>query len=189
MSQSFDSLVGLDASDCQDEERNGGDRGANSSLGETSTLPSYQYDATSRFSLDDTMSIDSETLQDFGSLVSLPPGTLAGLFQSRPNTDDGGHTIVSSAPSGVLIPPPEASQEVFAISPHPQLVAGPVRSIATVCSETMSFHLLQDATSLSDDDESGDTSVESREYDSFSSTSTPLNAATSTGSAPTRALQ
>ena len=83
-------------------------------------------------SFNDTMSLDSESLQDFGSMVSLAPGTLATLFRTQMESDDGEQMIVeqmivSSAPSGAFIPQPEASQDAWAISPHPSFVPDMIR--------------------------------------------------------------
>lgn len=47
------------------------------------------------------------------------------------HTIDGERTILSSAPSGASIPPPEASQDIFALAPHPQFVADGIHSIST----------------------------------------------------------
>jgi hypothetical protein len=47
------------------------------------------------------------------------------------HTVDGERTILSSAPSGAFIPPPEASQDVFALTPHPRFVTDGIRSIST----------------------------------------------------------
>jgi hypothetical protein len=117
----------------------------------------------------DSMSLYSDTLHDFGSIVSLPAGTLLGLFRSSLSNDDGGRnesssvpsnvddgtrTIISSEPSGVYIPPPEASQDIWAISPHPQFAPCRARSIATVGSDYMSYDdsLQQDAASETKED-------------------------------------
>ena len=104
----------------------------------------------------ETMSLNSETLQDFGSLVTLE-GTVAGLFRSERDDNsssiDGEHTIVSSAPSGATIPPPEPSSDIFAISPHPRMVvATSNHSLSTVCTDTISYTRMLD--DLDDDDES-----------------------------------
>jgi hypothetical protein len=93
-------------------------------------------------SFDDTLTIDSSAFQDFGSLVSLPSGTISGLLQSHVEDDDdqeGGQTIVSSQPSGADIPPPEASQDMWAISPHPGFVADSFISMSTGCTDTISY--------------------------------------------------
>jgi hypothetical protein len=54
----------------------------------------------------------------------------------------------------VYIPRPEASQDIWAISPHPQFVAGRARSVATVASDNMSYDdsLQQDAASETKED-------------------------------------
>jgi hypothetical protein len=91
-------------------------------------------------SFDDTITLDSSAFQDFGSLVSLPSGTISGLLQSHvEDSDQEGQTIVSSQPSGADIPPPEASQDLWAISPHPGFVADSVMSMSTVCTDTISY--------------------------------------------------
>lgn len=109
------------------------------------TMTEAQYIVSSESSVgvqsfDDTMTLDSSTLQDFGSLVSLPSGTIAGLLQSH-GADDSqeGQTIVSSQPSGTEIPPPEASQDLWAISPHPGFVADSAMSMSTVCTDSISY--------------------------------------------------
>jgi hypothetical protein len=102
-------------------------------------------DAESVISFTDSMSIDSDTLQDFGSMVSLPPGTLAGLFRHHMDVgEDGAQTILSSAPSSAIIPPPEASQDVWALSPHPTGVFR-VPSFSTVSTDSISYQRLLDA--------------------------------------------
>jgi hypothetical protein len=99
-------------------------------------------------SFDDTMTLDSSTLQDFGSAISLPAGTIAGILQSQyygegPQTGDdgtyGGQTIVSSEPSGAFIPPPVASRDSWAISPHPGFVAESTLSLSTHCTDSLTF--------------------------------------------------
>jgi hypothetical protein len=91
-------------------------------------------------SFDDTMTLDSSAFQDLGSLVSLPYGTISGLLQSYvEDGDQEGQTIVSSQPSGADIPPPEASQDLWAISPHPGFVADSVMSMSTVCTDSISY--------------------------------------------------
>lgn len=49
---------------------------------------------------------------------------------------DGENTIVSSNPSMSMIPPPEASREIFMRSPHPQPTPVGVDSISTTHTET-----------------------------------------------------
>jgi hypothetical protein len=102
-------------------------------------------DGESAISFADSMSMNSDTLQDFGSMVSLPPGTLAGLFRLHMDAgEDGAQTILSSAPSSAIIPPPEASQDVWALSPHPTGVFR-VPSFSTVSTDSISYQGLQDA--------------------------------------------
>lgn len=48
---------------------------------------------------------------------------------------DGGNTIVSSNPSMSMIPPPEASREIFMRSPHPEPTPVGVDSISTTHTE------------------------------------------------------
>jgi hypothetical protein len=130
-----------------------GDSGSLATDGEQVSLDDDNmiHDTSSDF---DTMSLNSETLQDFGSLVSLPPGTLIGLFWADEN-EDGEQTIVSSAPSGTsTIPAPVASQDIWAISPHPQIVPGSAQSICTVCTETLSYDRLFDAAASGGDENS-----------------------------------
>ncbi len=109
----------------------------------------------SALSFNDTMSFSSDTLQDFGSIVTLPPGTLAGLLQryhdenSEDTEEHTMSTIVSSAPSGSYIPVPEASQDVWAISPHPRFEPGGVQELSTVCTDTLSYQrFLEDTASV-----------------------------------------
>lgn len=94
------------------------------------------------------MSLDSSTLQDFGSLVSLPPGALAGLLERHCRDSEGSFenaedhtrsTIISSAASGANIPPPEASHDIWAVSPHPHLVSNYMQAMSTVCTDTLSY--------------------------------------------------
>ena len=102
-------------------------------------------DVESVISFADSMSMNSDTLQDFGSMVSLPPGTLARLFRHHMDAgEDGAQTIISSAPSSAIIPPPEASQDIWALSPHPTGVFR-VPSFSTVSTDSISYQRLQDA--------------------------------------------
>ena len=69
----------------------------------------------------DAISWDSAVLQELERSNVRGGGT----------TIDGERTILSSAPSGASIPPPEASQDIFALTPHPQFVADGIHSIST----------------------------------------------------------
>eukprot|EP00980_Cylindrotheca_fusiformis_P023837 scaffold11043_cov122-Cylindrotheca_fusiformis.AAC.4 len=119
---------------------NGEPSSSNESQTERDVIVSSQS-SVGAMSFDDTLTFDSSTLQDFGSLVSLPAGTIAGLLQGQNHTDDEqeGQTIVSSQPSGADIPPPEASQDLWAISPHPGFVADSVMSLPTVDTDSVSY--------------------------------------------------
>lgn len=115
---------------------------------ETTTVVSSANGENDRSYIHETLSLSSDTLQDFGSMVSLPPGTLAGLLERFHDAETEESevctmsTIVSSAPSGSYIPTPEASNDVWAISPHPQLVSG--SALSTVCTETLSYQKLHE---------------------------------------------
>lgn len=105
---------------------------------------------------DGQYSFDSSALlEDFGSTVSLPAGTLAQLLEGNlqreslsieniENIEEHTRsTIVSSAASGAHIPAPEASQDLWAISPHPRLVLDKeMEAISTICTETLSYQRL-----------------------------------------------
>jgi hypothetical protein len=103
-------------------------------------------DVESVMSFADSMSMNSDTLQDFGSMVSLPPGTLAGLFRHHMDAggEDGAQTILSSEPSSTIIPPPVASQDIWALSPHPTNIFH-VSSFSTVSTDSISYQRLRDA--------------------------------------------
>ena len=148
-----------------------------SGISENLILPSH--DGASVQSFNDTISLNSDTLQDFGSIVSLPPGTLSALFRSAAEIDigDADRTIVSSAPSGAHIPPPEASQDVWAISPHPNFAPDRAHSIPTVCTDTISYQdLLGDTASRN----SSDASETSRENNAIVRTPTSRQSSLST---------
>jgi hypothetical protein len=135
----------------EDTENEDSSEGANSfsSSDEFGSIPPFSG----------SMSLNSDTLQDFGSIVSLSPGTLLGLFQSHQmdhvdHVDDGAQTIISSAPSGSEIELRVASQEIWALSPHPFL-PGTAISISTCCTDAISFQrLVQDTASSGEDDSS-----------------------------------
>eukprot|EP00934_Nitzschia_sp_Nitz4_P000783 Nitzschia sp. Nitz4//scaffold1_size375055//291784//293112//NITZ4_000315-RA/size375055-processed-gene-0.384-mRNA-1//1//CDS//3329541162//783//frame0 len=98
-------------------------------------------------SLDETMSLPSEAFQDLGSVVSFPDEPMLMDDASHlHNNDDcssgssiGQSTILSSAPSGSYIPPPEVSQDFFALSPHPRLLPQDFQNLSTVCTDTISY--------------------------------------------------
>ena len=146
-------LLGLAETHSQISDEAAGEQGSSGS-GRIEIQSSNDGDESS-VSFHDTLSLNSETLQDFGSLVTLPPGTISALFNNSAENDDGSHTIVSSAPSGAYIPAPEASQDAWAVSPHPSLVPGHVQSLPTVCTDTLSYQDLtaDDASSKSSVDE------------------------------------
>lgn len=139
---------------CTEDERT--EHSNTSTLYQTTVLSSHGSE--SALSFNDTMSFSSATLQDFASIVTLPPGTLAGLIERFHDVDNTGiedaeeytmNTIVSSAPSGSCIPVPEASQDVWAISPHPCFVPGSAQALSTVCTDTLSYQrLFEDAASV-----------------------------------------
>ena len=102
-------------------------------------------------SLDDSITFDSDTLNEFGNVVSM-----ASLIQNQTELsqdDYEGQTIVSSHDSGASIPVPEASQEIFAISPHPRIVTSSAQSLSTVCTD---LHTWQDLRSAPNDDDDSD---------------------------------
>jgi hypothetical protein len=152
----FEVLMGLAETDSEMLNVPVPDEDQISSMGAGNTVLSSR-DSESVISFNDTISLDSDTLQDFGSIVSLPPGTLAALFRSHMmESDDGENTILSSAPSGAFIPPPEASQDIWAISPHPRFVPENSEALSTVCTETLSYQsmtALEDSASKTDDEE------------------------------------
>jgi hypothetical protein len=112
-------------------------------IGSDLILSADDFESVTSFA--DSMSMDSDTLQDFGSMISLPPGTLAGLFRHHMDAgEDGAQTIISSAPSSAVIPPPEASQDIWALSPHPTGVFR-VPSLSTVSTDSISYQRLHDA--------------------------------------------
>ena len=102
----------------------------------------------------DTMSLDSDTLQDFGSLVTLPPGTISGLFRSVDmGSDEGSQTILSSEPSNISYPLPEPAQAPWTGSPHPLLASESMRSISTVCTDIVPYEDLLRVTGTHQNDE------------------------------------
>ena len=73
---------------------------------------------------------------------------------------DGENTIVSSNPSMSMIPPPEASREIFMRSPHPQPTPVGVDSISTTHTETYpSEQLFQLESTLGDRQGSSEDSI------------------------------
>jgi hypothetical protein len=77
----------------------------------------------------DAISLDSAVLQELER-----SNQRAGITAITWSHADGEQTILSSAPSGASIPPPEASQDIFALTPHPQFVADGI-SISTIDTE------------------------------------------------------
>ena len=118
----------------------------------TDDLNDTTIGSESVLSFQEAMSIDSGTLQDFGSIVSLPAGTLAGLLERHWRGYEGSletaedctrSTIVSSAASGAQIPQPTPSQDMWAVSPHPHwVVSNDMREMSTVCTDTLSYQRL-----------------------------------------------
>jgi hypothetical protein len=76
----------------------------------------------------DAISLDSTMLEE------LERSNQRARIPTWSNTD-GDQTIVSSAPSGTSIPPPEASQDIFALTPHPYFVHDGIPSISTTHTE------------------------------------------------------
>lgn len=121
-----------------------------SEQGEDLALSSLESGSIMSFS--DNISLDSAALREHGSLIALPTEIAAGMGRinvrtgppSAATNDDGERTIVSSAPSGAAIPPPEASQDMFAISPHPRFIADGVHSLSTTCTDCFSFEHFRD---------------------------------------------
>jgi len=108
---------------------------------------SQSYASVGEQTFDDTLTFGSSTVQDLGSLVSLPPETMSSLLHREASDEDQyeGQTILSSHASGAYIPPPEASQERWAISPHPDLVAESMFSMSTGCTESISYRHMEEA--------------------------------------------
>ncbi|CAJ1966934.1 unnamed protein product [Cylindrotheca closterium] len=69
------------------------------------------------------------------------------LYRETSSDEDqyDGQTILSSHASGAYIPPPEASQEQWAISPHPGLVADSIFSMSTGCTDSISYRHIEEA--------------------------------------------
>lgn len=108
--------------------------------------------ADADFSLDGSESFDSDMLEDFGSIISLPPETLASLILSHQmdrddaeNSTLGTNTVVSSAPSGSMIPAPQAAQDAWAVSPHPNMLSNTVQELSTNCTDSISYQRLFDS--------------------------------------------
>jgi len=96
------------------------------------------------FTLDDSISLNSSVLQDRICTITLHPDIVAGMEHMRHdsnNLDERGEcTILSSNPSGTSIPPaPEASQDIFILSPHPQFTADGIHSLSTTNTELFSY--------------------------------------------------
>ena len=118
----------------------------------TDDLNDTTIGSESVLSFQEAMSLDSSTLQDFGSIVSLPVGSLAGLLERHWGDYEGSvesaegctrSTIVSSAASGAQIPLPTPSQDMWAVSPHPRwVVSNDMREMSTVCTDTQSYQRL-----------------------------------------------
>lgn len=109
---------------------------------EASMSPSYASVGEQTF--DDTFTLGSATVPDLGSLVSLPSAAMSSLLQRDAADEDHyeGQTILSSHASGADIPIPEASQTLWAISPHPDLVADSIFSMSTGCTDSISYRHL-----------------------------------------------
>lgn len=150
----FDLLAESDqngTSENMDDDAASADESSSPELGGTTILSSRGSDPGMSLNNDDSLSVGSEdtlNLQDFGgSVVSLPHGTLGG--EHNGNLDDvtiGESTIVSSAPSDTAgIPVPEASSDVFILSPHPGFVPDNFQTLSTVCTDTLSYQrMMQD---------------------------------------------
>lgn len=108
---------------------------------ETDASISRSYASVGEQTFDDTLTLGSATVQDLGSLVSLA-SSLTQRFSEEDDCD--GQTILSSHPSGAYIPPPEASQDLFAISPHPGLVAESLISMSTGCTDSISYRKIKE---------------------------------------------
>jgi hypothetical protein len=127
----------------------------------------------SSFTLDDSISLNSSALlmTDGNAasrcMITLPPDIVAGMENIRQqqqqqqqqqrhddgNDDDdrGGEcTIIPSIESGTLssacipAPPPEASQDIFILSPHPRMTTDHgIQSISTTDTESVSYEYIQ----------------------------------------------
>lgn len=120
---------------------------------------SRSYASVGEQTTDDTLTLGSATVNELGSLVSLPSETMSSLLQRDSGGDDyEGQTILSSHASGAHIPPPEASQNLWAISPHPGLVAESLISMSTGCTESISYrHIDQMAPNQNESNQSPET--------------------------------
>mmetsp|Transcript_21552 Transcript_21552/g.37882 ORF Transcript_21552/g.37882 Transcript_21552/m.37882 type:complete len:445 (+) Transcript_21552:248-1582(+) len=98
-------------------------------------------------------SVGSESFVSMNDAISLDSAILQELASSiRPeSSEDGERTILSSAPSGATIPAPEASQDVFALTPHPRFVSDGIQSLSTTNTECLPFeHFCEKDTSEDD---------------------------------------
>ena len=95
-------------------------------------------------SLDGSLSLNSTILQECICSIVFPPDILDQMETkgkiSYESISHGENTILSSNSSGAsLIPRPEASRDIFILSPHPQLNADEVNSLPTINTEYYSF--------------------------------------------------
>jgi hypothetical protein len=101
---------------------------------------------------DDHQQLPSSSVSGSDSFVSMSADAISldsAVLQELENSNiprsigDGERTIVSSAPSGATIPPPEASQDIFALTPHPQFVADAgIHSLSTTSTDCLPFENL-----------------------------------------------
>lgn len=82
----------------------------------------------------DAISLDSAVLMEL-ERSNQRAGITTGTWSHGLGGGDGEQTILSSAPSGASFPPPEASQDIFALTPHPDFIADGIRSISTTNTE------------------------------------------------------
>ncbi|KAG7364942.1 hypothetical protein IV203_038145 [Nitzschia inconspicua] len=113
---------------------------------ESSTVSSHTEDMEEKVEEDDYEEelVLSSVGSDSFDAISLDSAVLQELERSNQRTgitattwshSDGEQTILSSAPSGASIPPPEASRDIYALTPHPHFVADSMRSISTTNTE------------------------------------------------------
>ncbi len=110
-------------------------RGANDqSPGRTEDLALSSI-GSSFFSAEDGVSLNSSNHRHyiFAGVENMSSG-LHSLDGS------GANTILSSNPSSLLPPPPEADQNVFMLSPHPQLTTEELGSVTTTNTEVYASH-------------------------------------------------
>mmetsp|Transcript_18251 Transcript_18251/g.21091 ORF Transcript_18251/g.21091 Transcript_18251/m.21091 type:complete len:488 (-) Transcript_18251:81-1544(-) len=135
---------------------------------------SFFLSSLGSFTLDDSLSLNSSTLVTNNAskyMITVPLDVAAGMENRQQRHDDedddddddndvncrGECTIVPSIESGgffIPVPPPEASQDIFVLSPHPRLTVDGIQSISTTSTESIPYGHVYNKTTDNNGDES-----------------------------------